>query len=207
MIGRLKGTLIEKQPPYLLVDVQGVGYEVLAPMTTIYQLPELSETVILYTHFLVREDAEQLYGFCTSQDRALFRALIKVNGVGPKLALTILSGMDIPAFMTCIAENDLARSTHLPGIGKKTAERLIIEMRDRLSGLQKEVLPADQITLVAPGQGTLLGQGMSAMRDAVSALVALGYKPAEAERAVKAIENKELNSQDLIKRALQALGR
>jgi holliday junction DNA helicase RuvA len=202
MIGRLKGILIEKQPPYLLIDVQGVGYEVLAPMTSIYQLPELLETVTLHTHFLVREDAQQLYGFCSTQDRALFRALIKVNGVGPKLALTILSGMDTAAFMACIASNDINRLTHLPGIGKKTAERLIVEMRDRLSGLQKEVLPADQIRWDTT-QPNLLAD---VVRDAISALIALGYKPTEAERAVKLIDHKQLNSQDVIKRALQVLG-
>lgn len=203
MIGRLKGILLEKQPPYLLIDVQGVGYEVLAPMTSIYQLPDLLESVILHTHLLVREDAHQLYGFCTTQDRALFRALIKVNGVGPKLALTILSGMDTPAFMACIAHNDINRLTHLPGIGKKTAERLIIEMRDRLSGLQKEVLPADQIMWDVNTAPSLIAE---VVRDAVSALVALGYKPTEAERAVKGIDHQQLSSQELIKRALQALG-
>ncbi|HSB97665.1 MAG TPA: Holliday junction branch migration protein RuvA, partial [Spongiibacteraceae bacterium] len=132
MIGRIRGKLLEKQAPELLVDVNGVGYEIQAPMTTIYQLPALGETVELFTHLVVREDAHLLFGFASLRDRALFRALIKVNGVGPKLALTILSGMDAQDFVRCVRDNDGAGLVRLPGVGKKTAERLLIEMRDRL---------------------------------------------------------------------------
>lgn len=132
MIGRIRGKLLEKQAPELLVDVNGVGYEIQAPMTTIYLLPALGETVELFTHLVVREDAHLLFGFASLRDRTLFRALIKVNGVGPKLALTILSGMDAQDFVRCVRDDDTAGLVRLPGVGKKTAERLLIEMRDRL---------------------------------------------------------------------------
>src|SRR6188508_2465507 len=133
MIGLIRGIIIEKQPPQLVVDVQGVGYEIDAPMSTFYQLPEAGNEVRLYTHFVVREDAHHLYGFYTSEERHLFRTLLKVNGVGPRLALTILSSIAPPEFVHSILNNDTVTLVRLPGVGKKTAERLVIEMRDKLS--------------------------------------------------------------------------
>ncbi|KGE77194.1 Holliday junction branch migration protein RuvA, partial [Halomonas salina] len=138
MIGRLRGTLIDKQPPWLLLDVAGVGYELEASMTTLVALPGVGEDVVLHTHLTVRDDAHLLYGFAREQERALFRALIKVNGVGPKLALAILSGMDEDAFIRCVMDDDVKSLTRLPGVGKKTAERLIVEMRDRFPHWEAE---------------------------------------------------------------------
>jgi len=132
MIGQLRGKLIHKQPPHLLIDVQGVGYEIEAPMTTFYNLPATGEEILLYTHLVVRDDAHLLFGFSSPRERHMFRTLIKINGVGAKMALTILSGIEADDFARCIQENDSVRLTRLPGVGKKTAERLIIEMRDRL---------------------------------------------------------------------------
>ena len=135
MIGFLRGKLVHKAPPFLVLDVQGVGYEVEAPMTTFYDLPAINEEIKLHTHLVVREDAHILFGFSTEADRTLFRTLIKVNGVGPKLALTILSGQSAEEFHRCIQDNDTQTLVRLPGVGKKTAERLVIEMRDRLPDL------------------------------------------------------------------------
>ena len=134
MIGRIRGTVAQKQPPDILVEVGGVGYELQVPMTTLFQLPELGSEVSLLTHFVVREDAQLLYGFIDERDRGLFRQLIKVSGVGPKLALTILSGMDADSFTRCVHREDVAALVALPGVGKKTAERLLVEMRDKLKG-------------------------------------------------------------------------
>jgi len=199
MIGRLSGTLISKHPPDILVDVGGVGYEVQVPMTTLYALPAVGERVLLLTHLVVREDAQILFGFGGERERQLFRELIKVNGVGPRLALTILSGMDAAAFVRCIQGGDLTALTRLPGVGKKTAERLLIEMRDRLKDWLNEIAPAHAAlpTAVAPQS--------SALADAESALVTLGYKPQEASRMVAAVNtDPALGCEDLIRRALQA---
>lgn len=198
MIGRIRGVLLEKQAPELLVDVNGVGYEIQAPMTTIYKLPALGEAVELFTHLIVREDAHLLYGFASSQDRALFRALIKVNGVGPKLALTILSGMDVDDFVRRVRDNDAAGLVRLPGVGKKTAERLLVEMRDRLGDWQVDGLA------IADGAAQLPKSGKAHLLDAESALIALGYKPQEATRMIAAI-NKETvtSSEELIRLALK----
>src|SRR6185295_11978133 len=178
MIGRIRGKLLEKQAPELLVDVNGVGYEIQAPMTTIYQLPALGENVELFTHLVVREDAHLLFGFASLPDRALFRALIKVNGVGPKLALTILSGMDVADFVRCVRDNDAAGLVKLPGVGKKTAERLLIEMRDRLRDWH-----ADGVA-VGAGSAQLPSGGNDQLLEAESALISLGYKPQEATRMI-----------------------
>ena len=132
MIGRLQGVILVKQAPEIVIDVNGVGYEVQVPMTTIYQLPEVGKSVTLHTHFVVREDAQLLYGFAELRERSLFRTLIKVNGVGPKLALTILSGIESDDFVRCVRDGDTASLVRLPGVGKKTAERLLVEMKDRL---------------------------------------------------------------------------
>ena len=140
MIGRLRGTLIEKMSPEILIECHGVGYEVTMPMTSIYALPELNQQATLYTHFVVREDAQLLYGFANKVERKLFRLLIKVNGVGPKLALAILSGMSADQFVSCVVHDDLSTIVKIPGVGKKTAERLLIEMRDRLKDWQTDSL-------------------------------------------------------------------
>lgn len=195
MIGRLRGTLLEKHPPQLLVEVGGVGYEVDAPMSTFYVLPALGEGVTLHTHLVVREDAQLLYGFASLAERRLFRSLIRVNGVGPKLALAILSGISADEFAACVHEADTARLTRLPGIGKKTAERLVVEMRDRLTDWGQ--LPAAAPS-AAPGT-----PAEDALQDAVSALVALGFKPQEASRMVRGIDTRGLASEEIIRSALQ----
>lgn len=196
MIGRLRGILISKQPPALLLDVGGVGYELEASLNTFQTLPDVGREVILHTHLLVREDAHLLYGFATLAERALFRELLKVTGIGAKLALLILSGMNADAFTRCVQEGNTTALTRLPGIGKKTAERLIVELRDRLGvvGLHPSLTPVSG-TPVLPA---------SARDDAISALVALGYKLPEATRMVQRIDGEELGSEELIRRALQA---
>jgi Holliday junction DNA helicase RuvA len=195
VIGLLRGRLLAKQPPSLLLDVQGVGYEVDAPMTTFYDLPDVGAEVTLHTHLAVREDAHTLYGFLKLSDRNLFRTLLKVNGVGARLALAILSGMETPRFINCVQEGDTAALVRLPGIGKKTAERLIIELRDRL-----EAGPGGMSTSTGDA---FAAAAASPVEDAVSALVGLGYKPPEASRMVRAIDATGLSSEDIIRRALQ----
>jgi holliday junction DNA helicase RuvA len=200
MISRLHGLLIEKQPPQLVIDVQGVGYEVFAPMSTFYNLPEINNEISLLTHLSVREDAHVLYGFLNESERGLFRDLIRVSGIGPKLALSILSSMELPTFVQCIENNDLKKLIRIPGVGKKMAERLVVEMRDRLNNLSNTtVLPT------APTDSGSLIQGItSPVEDAISALIALGYKPADASRWVNAIAEEGLSSEILIRRALQS---
>jgi len=195
VIGLLRGRLLAKQPPSLLLDVQGVGYEVDAPMTTFYELPDVGAEITLYTHLAVREDAHTLYGFLKLSDRNLFRTLLKVNGVGARLALTILSGMETARFIDCVQEGDTAALVRLPGIGRKTAERLVIELRDRLDTGQGGVSAAAGDSPAAAAA--------SPVEDAVSALVGLGYKPQEASRMVRAIDVQELSSEEIIRRALQ----
>lgn len=198
MIGFLRGVLRDKQPPSLMIEVQGVGYEVEAPMTTFYDLPAVGETVTLFTHLAVREDAHTLYGFSKQSDRKLFRALIKVNGVGAKLALTILSGMDATLFAHCVQAGDTASLVKLPGVGKKTAERLVVEMRDRLADWEVPAVGAAG-SAAAPRPDVA-----NPVEEAVSALVALGYKPQEASRMVRAIDSSDLSTEDIIRAALQA---
>jgi Holliday junction DNA helicase RuvA len=195
MIGRLRGILAEKKPPFLLLDVNGVGYELEAPMGTIFQLPEVGEIVTLHTHLVVRDDAHLLFAFATLAERTLFRTLIKVNGVGAKLALTILSGISADEFARCVHESDTASLVRLPGVGKKTAERLIIEMRDRLDDWQ----PAPLL----PGGGVAPVPVADAVKDALSALVSLGYKPPEASRLLSKIETEGLDSEAIIRAALK----
>lgn len=195
MIGQLCGIILEKQPPQLLIDVQGVGYEISAPMSTFYQLPEVNKKVKLYTHFVVREDAQLLYGFYQKQERSLFRALIRVNGVGPKLALTILSGIEPDRFVCCIREQDTTSLVSIPGIGQKTAERLIVETRDVLSQWEVDTAAGDNASqLISSNQQ---------LQDAISALTALGYKANEAKKAISHVHTNELNSEQLIRLALQ----
>lgn len=195
MIGRISGILLVKQAPEILVDVGGIGYELQVPMSTIYQLPELGQNVSLHTHFVVREDAQLLYGFASLSERRLFRTLIKVNGVGPKLALTILSGIDGDEFVRCVRDGDTATLVRLPGVGKKTAERLLVEMRDRLKDWHVDVSSA---TL---GGATISSNSSAA--EAESALVALGYKPAEASKAIAAVRGDADSSEQLIRSALK----
>ena len=195
MIGRLRGIIIEKQAPDLVLDVGGIGYEVAAPMSTFCNLPALDQEVMLYTHLVVREDAQLLYGFATIRERLLFRSLLKVNGVGAKLALTILSGSDVDDFARSVQEGDAASLTRLPGVGKKTAERLIIEMRDRL----KEVSGAMGLKLNASEASILAG----AKDEAIEALVTLGYKPVEADKMIRLVGGENLSTAELIRQALQ----
>ncbi|AOU98961.1 Holliday junction DNA helicase RuvA [Acidihalobacter yilgarnensis] len=195
MIGRLRGVLAHKQPPQLLIEVCGVGYEVEAPMSTFYVLPGLGEEVLLYTHLHIREDAHQLFGFAAEGERALFRELLKVNGVGARVALAILSGMDAVSFTACIHAGDSARLTRLPGIGKKTAERLIIELRDRLA------TPVATSTSIVPAAAARLAD---AEEEAVSALVALGYRPPEASRMIATVAGDDLDAEAMIRLALRA---
>jgi Holliday junction DNA helicase RuvA len=194
MIGLLRGKILGKQPPQLLLDVHGVGYEIAAPMTTFYDLPDVGAEIVLYTHLAVREDAHTLYGFARLSDRDLFRSLLRVNGVGAKLALTILSGMDAGAFAACIEAGDTAALVRLPGVGKKTAERLVIEMRDRLAAVAG--VPASVAVAGSPPA--------SPTEEAVTALIGLGYKPQEASRMVRGLETRDLSSEDIIRTALQA---
>ncbi len=197
MIGFLRGKLVHKSPPFLVLDVQGVGYEVEAPMTTFYDLPAINEEIKLHTHLVVREDAHILFGFSTEADRAMFRTLIKVNGVGPKLALTILSGQSAEEFHRCIHDNDTQALVRLPGVGKKTAERLIIEMRDRLPGLGDSVMTSIDKT------GATIPLAGKPKQEAVSALCSLGYKPLDASKMVQNISAEGKSCEDIIRLALQ----
>lgn len=199
MIGRLRGTLADKQPPHLIVDVNGVGYEVEVPMTTLYRLPSVNEPVTLHTHLVVREDAHLLYGFSEKRERELFRELIRLNGVGPKLALALMSSLEVDELVRCVQAQDTTALTRVPGVGKKTAERLLVELKDRFKAW--ESMPAIA-PLVEPLPGTVVS---SAQNDAVSALIALGFKPQEASRAVAAVEEDGLSSEELIRRALRGM--
>ncbi|HEY2679018.1 MAG TPA: Holliday junction branch migration protein RuvA [Steroidobacteraceae bacterium] len=196
MIGFLKGRLAVKQPPMLMVDVNGVGYELEAPMSTFYGLPPTGEPVALFTHLVVREDAHILFGFGTDGERRLFRGLLKVSGVGPKIALGILSGASVEDFLRTIEAEDVAMLTRIPGIGRKTAERVIIEMRD---SVQKLSMPL-------PGSGNPAAAGLAAspQSEAFSALIALGYKPPEITRLLKSADEPGLSTTEIIRRALKS---
>lgn len=195
MIGFLRGLVVAKKPPSLLLDVRGVGYEIDAPMSTFYKLPDIGEEVTLYTHLAIREDAHNLFGFLSEAERALFRSLIRVSGVGAKLALAILSGLSAEEFHRCVEAQDTARLVRLPGVGKKTAERLIIEMRDRLPELPLVNLP---------GAGSLSIPSPSPVDDAVSALIALGFKPQDAHSLVRKVQVDGKSSEEIIRLALQS---
>lgn len=208
MIGRLTGTLAEKHPPLLLLDVNGIGYEVEASMNTFYQLPEIGEKLVLFTHFIVREDAQLLYGFIEQEERSLFRLLIKANGVGPKLAITILSGISTPEFIRSVQENDTARLIKLPGVGKKTAERLIVEMKDKISTAGINITASDNLSLSSSQQSNNIFTTENNRSEAESALIALGYKPAQASRAIEQAINalgNDNSSEDLIRHSLRGL--
>jgi Holliday junction DNA helicase RuvA len=199
MIGRLHGEVAEKKAPYLLLDVNGVGYELEAPLSTFFNLPDKGQPVTLYTHLVVRDDAHVLYGFSNEAERSLFRSLLKVNGVGAKMALGILSGMSGEEFFQCVQNEDIAALVRLPGIGRKTAQRLLVEMRDRLDRM--EFSPT--LTKVAV---TKAGAARPAtpVSDAIAALTALGYRPQDAGSMVKAVETAGQTSEELIRAALQA---
>jgi Holliday junction DNA helicase RuvA len=198
MIGFLRGILAHKAPPLLLLDVHGVGYEIEAPMTTFYNLPAVGNEVKLHTHLVVREDAHILFGFSSEADRALFRSLIRVSGVGPKLALTLLSGLTADQFQRAIHDNDAHALIRLPGVGKKTAERLIIEMRDRLPEFGGAALDVS-INISAAAN--------SPKQEAISALCALGYKPQDAAKMVQNIASEDKRCEDIIRLALQGAAR
>ncbi|WP_104399395.1 Holliday junction branch migration protein RuvA [Vibrio penaeicida] len=204
MIGRLRGILIEKQPPELLIEVSGVGYEIQMPMSCFYELPNVGEEAIIYTHFVVREDAQLLYGFNTVKERALFREVIKANGVGPKLGLGILSGMTASQFVSCVEREDISTLVKLPGVGKKTAERLVVEMKDRLKGWGAGDLftPA---TDAAPIDSAPQNSEQNAEEEAISALLALGYKPQMASKVVSQIAKSGMSSEELIREALKSM--
>ncbi len=196
MIGRLTGTLVAKQPPWLVLDVGGVGYEVEAPMSTFYKLPATGEKLTLQTHLTVREDAHLLFGFATTAEKTLFRELIRVSAIGPKLALAILSGISVEEFWQVVRAGDTVRFSKLPGIGKKTAERLVVEMRDK----------AGQGAV--PGRGTA-GQAvaMGPLQEARSALTALGYKPTEVDRLTDAVYEDGMRTEQIIQEALKRAAR
>jgi len=197
MIGFIRGLVFEKQAPHVVLDVNGIGYNVETPMSSFFNLPAVGEQVQLRTHLVVREDAHILYGFLSEQERALFRSLIKVNGVGPKVALGILSGMSVDDFCASIQDSNITALVRLPGIGKKTAERLVIDMRDRLP---------EQVANGSMGASndSALMATLSPLEEAVSALVALGYKQQDADKRVRAVAKEGANSEQLIRAALQS---
>jgi len=203
LIGQIRGILIDKQPPEILVEVGGITYEIQVPMSTLYQLPEIGQELVLYTHFVVREDAQLLYGFYDTKGKAMFRSLIRVNGVGPKLALGILSGMEADEFARTVRNNDITSMVNMPGIGKKTAERLIVEMRDRLGDwdtVDAAVSGADASNLASS-----IG---AASRDAETALISLGYKPQRAAQAIAQVLRQSpdiSDSEALIRLALKSM--
>lgn len=197
MIGFLRGRLTAKHPPQLLVDVGGVGYEVEAPMSTFYGLPATGSEVNLFTHLVVREDAHILFGFGTERERRLFRELLKVSNVGPKLALALLSGMNVDSFLACIEAEEVDTLVRIPGVGRKTAERLVVEMRDRIKGF-------GQVPGAVNTAGAMLDPVTAPQNEAFSALVSLGYKPAEVTRLLKGVDPSVQTTEELIRHALQA---
>lgn len=204
MIGRIRGILVEKSPGQALVECGGLGYEVDIPYTTFFHLPEVGQEVTLHTHFVVREDAQSLYGFVSRLDRNLFRLLIKVNGVGPKLAAGILSGLDAQQFIRCVEGRDITSLVKLPGVGKKTAERLLIEMVDRISQLEGQFIPASAGTAGSKTDAPELSfTAHNPADEAEAALIALGYKPQEAARAITRVAEEGMSSEALIRLALR----
>lgn len=204
MIGLISGKILAKQPPEIVIDAGGVGYEISMPMTSFYQLPAVGESTTVYTHFVVREDAQLLFGFADLKERTIFRELIKANGVGPKLALTILSGMSAAQLMQAVSFEDVTALVKLPGVGKKTAERLVVELKDRLAKLSLD--PSDSVDdfALANSQGNPTVTVDDTREEAVSALLALGYKPNQASAMVKAVYQEGRSSEELIREALKA---
>lgn len=204
MIGRLRGLLLEKIAPEILIECNGVGYEVTMPMTSIYTLPEINKEAVIYTHFVVREDAQLLYGFANKVERKLFRLVIKVNGVGPKLGLAILSSMSADQFVSCVIHDDLTTIVKIPGVGKKTAERLLIEMRDRLKDWQLDANSSEIDNILVPNQieNTFANDERG---DATNALISLGYNQTQADKAVKSVFKQGMKSEDIIRHSLKAM--
>lgn len=198
MIGRLHGTILEKSPPEILLDVQGVGYELLLPMTSFYDLPQVGGQTTLFTHLVVREDAHLLFGFAQKQDRTLFRELIKTNGVGPKLALAILSAMSVAQFANAVEQEELAKLTKIPGIGRKTAERLLVELKGKF-----KAMPQGDFFELASESKIIATEQSDPADEARDALIALGYKPADAEKMVKKVNKSGATSEQLIRDALR----
>jgi len=194
MIGFLRGVLAHKAPPFLLIDVNGVGYELEVPMSTVFRLPDLGSRVELRTHLVVREDAQTLFGFSTEEERGLFRNLLKVNGVGAKLALTILSGISVDGFAQCVRNEDKATLVRLPGVGRKTAERLILDMRDRIDAASPGAI-GKPVTAVA---------GSVPRTEAFNALASLGYKPGEAQKMLDAVDTDGQSTEDILRQVLRA---
>ena len=195
MIGSLIGLIKEKTPSAILLEVNGIGYEISIPLSTSFQLPKVGESAFLLTHLVVREDQHSLYGFATEEERKLFRALIKISGVGAKLAITILSGTNVTGFIQSVVNEDIESLVHLPGIGKKTAERLVVEMKDKISEISDE-------------QHNLQDSGVkSAVAEAINALVNLGYKTKDAKNILDKIDSEELSVEDLIRQALKSLNK
>jgi Holliday junction DNA helicase RuvA len=195
MIGYLRGKLISKAPPQLVLDVSGVGYELDAPMSTFYSLPAMGADISLFTHLVVREDAHSLFGFATDRERRMFRELLKVTGIGPRLALSVLSGINVDELLMCVASGDTDSLVRIPGVGRKTAERLLIEMRDRIKGF------GEVATILAPVSGNTVA---SVQHEAFSALVALGYKPAEVTRLLQAVDPAVQSVEEIIRHALKS---
>ncbi len=198
MIGFIEGLLALKHPPLVVINVNGLGYEIEAPMTVFYDLPAIGDKLLLHTHLQVREDAHKLYGFSSPQQRELFRSLLKVSGIGPKVGLAILSGLSTQDFERCIMDGDITQLTRVPGIGRKTAERLVVEMRDRLQGL----------SVSTPFVGATDSGGVeNPVQDAISALISLGYEQAEAARGTRTLDQSGASSEDLIRGASATLDR
>lgn len=203
MIGRLRGILIEKNPGQILVEAAGLGYEVDIPYTTFFHLPEAGQEVVLHTHFAVREDAHSLFGFASRLDRDLFRLLIKVNGVGPRLAVGILSGLDADQFIRCVEQRDASALVKLPGVGKKTAERLLIDMGDRIGQLEGQFVAGGAVR--KSDIASRPQREPEATEEAEAALIALGYKPQEASKAISRVAEEGMSREELIRQALKAM--
>lgn len=204
MIGRLRGIILEKQPPEILIEVNGVGYEVTMPMTCFYELPDNGQETVILTHFIVREDAQLLYGFNNKQERRLFRELIKVNGVGPKLALAILSGMSAEQFVGAVEQGEIKTLVKLPGVGTKTAERLVVEMKDRFKNFGGELLSQTISSDSKDLSVQSLRSSSQIESEAISALITLGYKPQEASKIISKVIKPDMDSETLIKEALKS---
>ncbi|MEJ2762593.1 Holliday junction branch migration protein RuvA [Photobacterium sp. MCCC 1A19761] len=205
MIGRLRGIIIEKQPPEVLLEVGGIGYEVQMPMSCFYELPEVGQEVVISTHFVVREDAQLLYGFNKKSERQLFREVIKANGVGPKLGLAILSAMTASQFVLSVENEDISTLVKIPGVGKKTAERLVVEMKDRLKGWGEGDLFTPALDTAASNAPVVDDSAARAEDEAVSALIALGYKPQQASKVVSQVAKPDMSSEAVIREALRSM--
>ncbi|AUH01050.1 Holliday junction branch migration protein RuvA [Pectobacteriaceae bacterium CE70] len=204
MIGRIRGIVLEKQPPQVLIEANGVGYEVHMPMTCFYELPDLGQEAVIFTHFVVREDAQLLFGFNNKQERSLFRELIKVNGVGPKLALAILSGMSAQQFVSAVERQEIGVLIKLPGVGKKTAERLVVEMKDRFKGLNGDLFNSPG-NMALPPLTPVSEPVADPLAEAEAALVSLGYKPQDASRMISKVSRPDSTCETLIRDALRAV--